>query len=146
MNTKSRKSSKPTKAASPFANATQPTEPANPGTVSDTEQDNLVRIHDLTGFAALCIPATLRELIGDEAYERHTSNIESRELIVILRDPSDVVYIRMPIVHFPLGHDIPESQDAIKPQARKGAKVSAKGKSKLVNPSAATSRKLRQRL
>lgn len=90
------------------------------------DQTNLARIHDLTGFAAVSIPPELRQILGEEEYENHIKQIESYEMVMIIRVPNDVVYLRSRLVTVPFGGQ--RQVQVPDPQASK-AKAHKKGKS-----------------
>ncbi|MGH6639672.1 MAG: hypothetical protein ACREBY_13860 [Polaromonas sp.] len=122
MNSKTRQSTKFTKPSA----STQPGQPIAAGAAPDASQPNLVRIHDLNSFAVIVIPKELRALIGDEAYERQVEDIRKHEIVLIVREPHDVVYIRVPILTLPSRPEAPASQEPIKSPARKTARSKAK--------------------
>ena len=95
MNSKTRPSKKSTPPSSESAQLRQPI-PA--GVAPDADQPHLVRIHDLTSFAVIFVPKELRALIGDEAFEGHLQNLDNQKLLLVIREPHDVVYIRVPIM------------------------------------------------
>lgn len=78
-------------------------EPANttePNPVQEA-QNQLVQVHDLVGTCVLVVPAQLKQIIGDEAYELQMKDSEVLELLLIVRQPTDIVYIRCPFVVLP---------------------------------------------
>ncbi len=77
--------------------------PSAPRKTPATEQPNLARIHDLTNFAAVSIPPELRQLLGEKEYERHIQKIENHEIVMIIRVPNHVVYLRSRLVTVPFG-------------------------------------------
>ena len=95
MNSKTRPSKKTIPSSSESAQLRQPL-PA--GVAPDAEQPNQVRIHDLTSFAVIFVPKALRALIGDEAFESNLQNLDNQKLLLVIREPHDVVYIRVPIM------------------------------------------------
>lgn len=90
------------------------------------DQPNLARIHDLTGFVAVCIPQELRQILGEEEYDSHIKEIETYELTWIIRVSNDVVYLRSKLVTFPVGGGV--NVQPLDPQAGT-AKAKEKGKS-----------------
>ena len=88
------------------------------------DQPNLARIHDLTSFAAVSIPHELRQILGEEEYERHIKEIESYELVMVIRVPKDVVYLRSRVVAVPLGGQ--KQVQVPDPQVSKAGKVEPK--------------------
>ena len=122
MNSKPRQS---TQSAKPSSVSTQPGQPMAAGAAPaapDASQPNLVRIHDLKSFAVIVLPKELRALIGDEAYERQVEDIKKYELVLVLREPHDVVYIQLPIMAFSPSSEAPASAEPVKPPARKTVK------------------------
>lgn len=71
---------------------------ATPGAVPDTMQPNLSRLHDLTGLVLVSLPTELQGIIGEEAHQRCIADIQGCEMVLIVREPNDVVYIRLPLV------------------------------------------------
>ena len=131
MNTKTRKSSQPDKSGK----STPSVEQTEPGSASDGAPHHLVRIHDLMGRTAIRIPAELRAILGDEAYERNLEELNYYEITMIVRQPNDVVYLRMPVVAVSFEQSHPASQqpvEALKPKAKPKAKAKAKPKGKKV--------------
>ncbi|MEO8388009.1 hypothetical protein [Polaromonas sp.] len=128
MNSKTRPSKKPTP---PSSGSVQPRPPIPAGVAPDAEQPNLVRIHDLTSFAVIFLPKALRALIGDEAYEWNLENIRNQELVLVIREPHDVVYIRIPVMAQELSTNAQASALPVKPpsRAKKKSKVAPATKS-----------------
>src|SRR5436309_16127750 len=54
-----------------------------PSQTPAADKPNMARIHDLTSFAAISIPHELRQILGEEEYERHIKEIESYELVMV---------------------------------------------------------------
>ena len=94
MNAKNRKPTKSGKSAHATNKLVQPIEP---GATPEASQSNLARIHDLMGLAVISLPQQLREIIGDEAFELRIAELNQHEFSMIVREPHDVVYVRMPI-------------------------------------------------
>ena len=117
MNSKTRQSTKSTKPSA----STQSGQPMAAPTAPDASQPNLVRIHDLKSFAVIVLPKELRALIGDEAYERQVEDLKKYELVLVLREPHDVVYIQLPLMALSPSSEAPASQGPVKPPARKTA-------------------------
>ncbi len=103
--------------------ARKPTPSAKPRQTPAADQPSLARIHDLTSFAAVSIPHELRQILGEEEYERHIKEIENHELVMIIRVPNDVVYLRSRLVTVPLG-----SQRQVQVPDTQASKVDAKAK------------------
>jgi hypothetical protein len=94
MNAKNRK---PIKSEKSVQAANKLFQPIEPGATPEASQSNLARIHDLMGLAVISLPKKLREIIGDEAFELRIAELNQHEFIMIVREPHDVVYVRMPI-------------------------------------------------
>lgn len=130
MNTKTRTSSQPGKSAKSTPTSVEQTEP---GSASDGAPNNLVRIHDLMGRTAIHIPAELRAILGDEAYERNLEELNHYEITMIVREPTDVIYLRMPVLAVSFDPCRPTSQEpveALKPNAKPTATPKTKPKAK----------------
>jgi hypothetical protein len=123
MNAKTRK---PIKSGKSAQATTQAVEPIEPGATPEADQSNLARIHDLTSLAFITIPQELRGIIGDEAYERYAEELEQHEILLIVREPHDVVYIRVPIIALPIKPRGLAPQEAVKAPAH--TKTKGKGK------------------
>lgn len=98
MNRKTRPSAK-------SSNSTKPEEPANTTEQNAAQeaspQDKLVKVHDLIGTCVFVVPPQLKQIIGEEAYELQIKDPEVLEVLFIVRQPTDIVYIRCPIVVLP---------------------------------------------
>lgn len=68
-----------------------------PGVTPAASPGNLVRLHDLQGLVVISLPEGLREILGDEAFKRRLEELNQHQFVLIVREPHDVVYIRMPI-------------------------------------------------
>ena len=88
-----------------------------------TEQPNLARIHDLTNFAAVSIPPELRQILGEKEYERHIQKIENHEIVMIIRVPNHVVYLRSRLMTVPL-----DGQKEVQVPDRNVSKANSTGK------------------
>ena len=71
-----------------------------PGKPPAKKQPERVRIHDLTSFAIFSLPEAARQIFGDEWYDRQVRELRDTELVLVLRGPQDVVYLRMPLLTF----------------------------------------------
>ena len=90
----------------PSDQSAQPSNPAKSKKKADSSepialqeaphQNKLVQVHDLVGRCVLVVPAQLKQIIGDEAYELHMKDTEVHEVLFIVRQPTDIVYIRFP--------------------------------------------------
>lgn len=99
-----------------------------PSQTPAADQPKLARIHDLTSFAAISIPPELRQILGEEEYDRHIKEMEAFEIGWIIRVPNDVVYLRSRVVTVPFGGQ--RQVQVPDPQASKvDAKAHKKGKS-----------------
>ena len=127
MNTKTRKSSQPGKSGKSTPTSVEQTEQ---GSASDGVPHKLVRIHDLMGSAAIRIPAELRAILGDEAYERNLEELNYYEIYMIVRQPKDVVYLRMPVVAVSFEPSRPASQEPREAPTTSAAKADARAKPK----------------
>ena len=93
------------------AQSAQSSKPAKPKKQTDirepiaaqeaTPQNQLVQVHDLVGTCVFVVPPQLKQIIGDEAYSLHLKDTEVHELLLIVRQPTDIVYIRFPIFVLP---------------------------------------------
>ncbi|MGH6637340.1 MAG: hypothetical protein ACREBY_01910 [Polaromonas sp.] len=136
MNSKTRQATKSTKYTKPSSASTQPSQPIAAGTAPDASQPHLVRIHDLKSFAVIVLPTALRALIGDEAYERQVEDLRNHELVLILREPHDVVYIQVPLMVLSPSTEAQASGEPVKTPVRKAAKSKAKPSTKTTVTSA----------
>lgn len=93
------------------------------------EQPKLARIHDLTSYAAVSIPPELRQILGEEEYESHIKRIENHEIVMIIRVPNDVVYLRSRLVTVPFGGQrqvqVPDPQAGTAKARKKGKSAGA---------------------
>lgn len=55
-------------------------------------------VHDLVGAAFLILPRELRALIGDQALQANSQDLQDREVLVIVREPGVVAYAHLPII------------------------------------------------
>ena len=122
MNSKPRQSTQSTKPSA----STQSGQPIAAPTAPDASQPHLVRIHDLKSFAVIVLPKELRALIGDEAYERQVEDLRKYEIVLVLREPHDMVYIQLPLMALSASPEAPMSQGPAKPQAGRAAKSRVK--------------------
>ena len=106
-----------------------------PSQTPAADQPNLARIHDLTSFAAVSIPPELRQILGEEEYENQIKQIENYEMVMIIRVPNDVVYLRSRLVTVPFC-----SQRQIQVPDPQASKVEAKAKEKGTSAVAPTSK------
>lgn len=72
--------------------------PKKQNAAPDAPEEQLVRVHDLIGLTVLNLPQGLREILDEEAYQHCLKDVQEMILTVILREPGDVVYMRMPIL------------------------------------------------
>ncbi|MGH8856964.1 MAG: hypothetical protein ACREXG_02880 [Polaromonas sp.] len=122
MNSKTRQSTKFTKPSA----STRPGQSMAAGAAPDASQPNLVRIHDLKSFAVIVLPKELRALIGDEAYERQVEDLRKHELVLIVRESHDVVYVQLPFMVLSPSSGAQASGELAKTPARKTAKSKTK--------------------
>ena len=107
MNAKNRKPAQPIQSgqSGPFAAPItprgkprgNPRKPHAPDAAPAATPGHLVRLHDLSGPVVISLPESLREIIGEEAFKRRLDELNRHEFLVIVREPGDVVYIKMPI-------------------------------------------------
>ena len=98
MNRKTRPSAQSSKSAKPKKQA-DISEPI--ALQKATPQDKLVKVHDLVGTCVFVVPPQLKQIIVEEAYELQIKDTEVHEVLFIVRQPTDIVYIRCPIVVLP---------------------------------------------
>lgn len=101
MNRKTRPSAKPSKSSKSAKPKKQADIRELIAAQEATPQDKLVQVHDLVGTCVFVVPPQLKQIIGDEAYEMHIKDTEVLEVLLIVREPTDIVYIRCPIVVLP---------------------------------------------
>lgn len=130
MNAKARKSTKPSKSTTSSTKLARSVPQTEPGSTLEGPPNNLVRIHDLMSFAAVSIPDELRGILGDEAYERNLEELEHYEILFILREPQDVVYLKMPVIAVSSEPRRPSTQEPVKAPTPPKAKAKAKAKTK----------------
>ncbi len=100
MSVKNRKPAQPIQSghlAAPITPPGKPRKPHAPDAVPALTPDQLVRLHDLAGLVVVSVPETLRDIIGEEAFKLRLEELNRHEFLVIVREPGDVVYIKMPI-------------------------------------------------
>lgn len=118
--------------------ATSKRNSSKPSQTPAADQSRLARIHDLTSYAAVSIPPELRQILGEEEYESHIKQIESHEMVMIIRVPNDVVYLCARLVTVPFGGQ--RQVQVPDPQASKvNAKAHKKGKSTVAPASKSSS-------
>jgi len=101
MNRKTRPSAKPSRSAK-SAKSKEPANTTEPNPVQEVPpKDQLVKVHDLVGTCVFVVPPQLKQIIGEEAYELQMKDTEVHEVLFIVRQPTDIVYIRCPIVVLP---------------------------------------------
>lgn len=66
-------------------------------TTRPSETDTAV-VHDLVGAALLILPKELRNLIGDPLLQSNAQELQSQEVLVIVREKGVVAYVHLPIV------------------------------------------------
>lgn len=49
--------------------------------------------HDLQGFAMMCLPERMREILGEEAYEECIRQLQEMALTLIVRQPEKVLFV-----------------------------------------------------
>ena len=49
--------------------------------------------HDLQGFALICLPAQMRQILGEEAYEESIRQIQDVALVLIVRELEKVLFV-----------------------------------------------------
>lgn len=55
-------------------------------------------VHDLVGAAMLMLPKELRLVLGEKLLQSNAQDLESRKVLVIVREPGVVAYVHLPIV------------------------------------------------
>lgn len=77
------------KAAKKQSNFRAPSQSTEPATAT---------VHDLVGAALLILPKELRNLLGDPLLQSNAQELESQEVLVIVREEGVVAYVHLPIV------------------------------------------------
>jgi hypothetical protein len=57
-----------------------------------------VMLHDLKGYVIFALHPQLKEVLGEESFERCVSDFEAHEVTAIHREVDSIVYIRMQCV------------------------------------------------
>lgn len=73
------------------ATRTRPEDPNKTATDAAT-------VHDLVGAALLILPKELRDLLGEPLLQSNAQELESQEVLVIVREEGVVAYVHLPIV------------------------------------------------
>lgn len=55
-------------------------------------------VHDCVGAALLMLPANLRTILGDKDLHSNALELETKELLVIVREAGVVAYVHLPIL------------------------------------------------
>ena len=77
-----------------------------------------VRVHDLSGMLFVGLNADLRAIFDDEDYREIVSALESKEMTIIVRGPSDIAYIHLQLVTRDLGGPVSDAYKKPKSSAR----------------------------
>ncbi|MFS2033422.1 hypothetical protein ACEN8I_05275 [Polaromonas sp. CT11-55] len=102
-------------------------QPANTDTAAHPKTSNedyptwpsqTMRVDDLTAFAALSIPPQLREIFGDAVMDKKLTALERFELLLMLREDAQMVFVRFKIVPLEESRHGPLTTAAPAPPAR----------------------------
>ena len=77
-----------------------------------------VRVHDLSGIVCVGLSAELHTIFDDEAYQEIVSALESKEMTVIIRGPSDIAYLHLQLVTRDLGDPFSRASKPSKSSSR----------------------------
>lgn len=69
-----------------------------PGVPDKAGAAGTAAVHDMVGVALLILPSDVRAAIGDQHLLSNTLELQSKEIVVIVREEGLVAYIRLPIV------------------------------------------------
>lgn len=69
-----------------------------PGVPDKAGAASTAAVHDMVGVALLILPSDVRAAIGDQHLLSNTLELQSKEIVVIVREEGLVAYIRLPIV------------------------------------------------
>lgn len=69
-----------------------------PGVPDKAGAASTAAVHDMVGVALLILPSDVRAALGDQHLLSNTLELQSKEIVVIVREEGLVAYIRLPIV------------------------------------------------
>lgn len=72
--------------------ARKSTSESAPGS-SEALQGKPVMQHDLKGFALICLPAQMRQILGEDAYEECIRQIQEVALVLIVRELEKILFV-----------------------------------------------------
>ena len=87
------------KSATAAPAASQPT--AATATTAAPQLPPLARIHHLSSCAVLSLPRELRDILGEEGFDRCVKDFEDHELAFLIHIDGDVIYLRSQMILLP---------------------------------------------
>lgn len=81
-------------------NLTSASTDTSPEVMAEQGQGNegeLVRLFEVEGFAAVALPAQVREILGKEVFVQRVAELGDYEFTVILRHPGQIIHVNLPI-------------------------------------------------
>ena len=91
---------------------------SNSAPVRQASEAATVRVHDLSGIVCVGLSAELHTIFDDEAYQEIVSALESKEMTVIIRGPSDIAYLHLQLVTRDLGDPFSRASKPSKSSSR----------------------------
>ena len=80
------------------ASAKSATTPPLASDPANSTAGELVRLHDLSGVAVFYLPAQLREILGAQLLSKQLDDLRRTEITLIVRTPSEVIYVDLPLL------------------------------------------------
>lgn len=98
----------------------QPSDYVPPEGTTDSERKPAM-VHDLTGYVVFVVPPKLKDVLGEEAFERCVSDLEAHVVTAIHREIDAIVYIRMQCIsqlyEVPTQAKSPQAEGSAQPQS-----------------------------
>ena len=84
---------KPSTARTKVEDSSKPTPESAVQKQPEVPEGKPVMQHDLKGFALICLPAQMRQILGEEAYEECIRQIQDVALVLIVRELEKVLFV-----------------------------------------------------
>ena len=65
---------------------------------SDAVEGQLVRLHELKGFAAFFLPAELEQILGESDYQALREELRRFAITVMVRDVDRLIHVHLPVM------------------------------------------------
>ena len=91
------KTTKPSMAKSQAKTTTKATSKSVAGS-PDGVEGQLVRLHELKGFAAFFLPAELEQILGESDYQALREELRRFAITVMVRDVDRLIHVHLPVM------------------------------------------------